>query len=86
MDRLNARIAAAIQARAGLVREIAGVKSALGLPAADPRREREMMREVLAHAPAGFERAALERVLRELFRASRALAVAIAREQDKRRR
>lgn len=79
MDRLNARLAVAIQARARLALTIAGKKAAAGMPAADPARERAMLRAVLAAAPAGLPRRDLERVFRAIFGASRRLVVRAAR-------
>jgi chorismate mutase len=75
MDRLNAELAALLQRRARLVREIGRRKRALGLGAADPAREREMLARVLARAPRGFERAELARIFRAVFAASRRLVV-----------
>lgn len=73
MDRANERLVAALQARARLAREIGQLKRNLGLRGADPRREREMLAQLLRDAPAGFERKALASILREVFRHSRAL-------------
>ncbi len=75
MDRLNARLATAIQARARLALTIAGKKARVGLPAADPARERAMLRAVLAAAPDGLPRRDLERIFRAIFDASRRLVV-----------
>ena len=75
MDRLNARLAAAIQARARLALTIARRKALVGLPAADPARERAMLRAVLAAAPEGLPRRDLERIFRAIFGASRRLVV-----------
>jgi len=73
MDRLNASIAAALQRRARLAREIGRRKAGLGLPGPDPAREREMLRRTLDGAPPGFSRAELARLLRTVFAASRRL-------------
>lgn len=73
MDRANERLVVALQARARLAREIGALKRRLGLRGADPRREREMLAQLLREAPAGFERKALARILREVFSHSRAL-------------
>ncbi|MCC6409923.1 MAG: chorismate mutase [Planctomycetes bacterium] len=78
MDRLNARLAADVQARARLALEIARAKAAHGLAAADPKREQAMLRRVLDEAPAGFERCDLARIFKTIFVASRALVVASA--------
>ncbi|MCK6446689.1 MAG: chorismate mutase [Planctomycetes bacterium] len=76
MDRLNARLAADVQARARLALEIAREKAKHGLPAADPVRERDMLRRVLDEAPPGLPRCDLARVFKTLFVASRELVLA----------
>jgi chorismate mutase len=76
MDRLNARLVATLQARARLALEIARAKARAGLPAPDLARERAMLAAALAGAPAGFPRAALARLMRSVFAASRRLVVA----------
>jgi len=73
MDRANARLVAALAARARIAREIGALKRHLDLPASDPRREREMLANLLRSSPDGFSRAALARILRIVFRESRAL-------------
>ncbi|MBI5433275.1 MAG: chorismate mutase [Planctomycetes bacterium] len=78
MDRLNARLAADVQARARLALEIARAKAAHGLAAADPKREQTMLRRVLDEAPAGFERCDLARIFKTIFVVSRELVVASA--------
>lgn len=75
MDRLNARLAATVQARARLALDIAARKARAGLPAADPARERAMLRAVLDAAPEGLPRRDLARVFRAIFDASRRLVV-----------
>ena len=75
MDRTNARLAAAIQARARLALTISRRKALVGLPPADPARERAMLHAVLAAAPEGLPRRDLERVFRAIFAASRRLVV-----------
>lgn len=79
MDRANARLVAALAARANLAREIGTLKRRLGLAASDPRREREMLAQLLRSAPAGFSREALARILKCVFRESRALVRARTR-------
>ncbi len=76
MDRLNARLVALLQERGRLARRIGRRKARLGLPAADPGRERAMLATMLAAAPPGYPRADLGRVLRAVLRASRRLVVA----------
>lgn len=73
MDRANARLLAALGARARIAREIGALKRRLDLPASDPRREREMLAQLLRDAPDGFSRAALSRILACVFRESRAI-------------
>lgn len=73
MDRLNAELARRIQERARLTLRIGAWKARHGLPAADARREREMLERVLAGAGPGLEPAQLQRLFRALFRESRAL-------------
>ncbi len=73
MDRVNARLLRVLADRARLAAQIGVLKRRLELPAADPRREREMLDELLRVAPRGFSRAALTRILRSVFRESRAL-------------
>lgn len=80
MDRLNARLAADLQARARLALAIARAKAAHGLAAADAEREREMLRRVLERAPEGFARSDLARLFETIFVASRALVLADAGE------
>ena len=75
IDALNAQLARSIQERAQLALRIGAWKQLHGLPAADPRREREMLERVLASAGPGLERDQLARVFRTLFRESRALVV-----------
>jgi chorismate mutase len=75
MDRLNARLVAALQARARLALRIARTKERAGLPAPDPARERAMLAAVLRAAPAGFARRDLARLVRAVFAASRRLVV-----------
>jgi len=79
MDRANARLVAALAARADLASEIGALKRRLDLPASDPRREREMLALLLRDAPAGFSREALARILKCVFRESRALVRARTR-------
>lgn len=79
MDRANVRLLAALAARARIATEIGALKRRLGLPASDPRREREMLAQLLASAPQGFSRAALARMLKSVFRESRALVRAQTR-------
>ena len=74
VDRVNARLVATLQARARLVATVARAKADAGLPAADPSRERAMLRAALAGAPAGFPRRELAALLRAVFAASRRLA------------
>ena len=83
MDRLNARLAALLQERARLALRIARAKARHGMRAADPARERAMLAGVLSAAPRGFPRRDLERLVRTVFRASRALVV---RDERARRR
>jgi chorismate mutase len=73
MDRVNARLLHVLAARARVAAEIGDLKRRLKLPAADPRREREMLEALLRGAPSGFSRTALARILRTVFRESRAL-------------
>lgn len=73
MDRVNARLLRVLSDRARLATEIGALKRRLELPAADPRREREMLEALLRGAPSDFSRAALARILRSVFRESRAL-------------
>lgn len=75
MDRLNAQLAVLLQQRASLALTIARAKAELGLAAADPRREREMLARVLREAPAGFPRRELASIYRAIFAASRKLVV-----------
>jgi chorismate mutase len=79
MDRANTRLLAALAARARIASEIGVLKRRLGLAAADPRREREMLAQLLDSAPEGFSRAALARILKSVFRESRALVRAQTR-------
>lgn len=76
MDRLNARLVVLLQARARLARAIGRAKARHGLAAADPARERAMLRALLADAAPGFLRAELARVLRAVFATSRRLVLA----------
>ncbi len=75
MDRLNAKLASDLQARARLALQIARAKSRHGFEPADPKREQEMMRRVLDAAPKGFERCDLARIFKTIFVASRELVV-----------
>lgn len=86
MDRLNARLATLLQTRARLATTIARAKAGLSLPAADPARERAMLRAVLRDAPAGFPRDELERIFRAIFDASRRLVVRRTQGRRARRR
>ncbi len=84
MDRLNSRLVALLQARARLALAIGRAKARHDLGAADPARERRMLTSLLAEAPPGFPRAALARVLRAVFAASRRLVVAERRQRPAR--
>jgi chorismate mutase len=75
IDALNAQLARGIQKRAQLALRIGAWKQRNNLPAADPRREREMLERVLSSAGPGLEREQLARIFRTLFRESRALVV-----------
>jgi chorismate mutase len=75
MDRLNERLAALLQQRARLALTIGRAKRRRGLAAADPARERAMLRAASAGAEAGFSKRELKRLLRAVFAASRALVV-----------
>jgi chorismate mutase len=75
MDRLNARLAALLQARARLALKVARTKARHGLPAPDPARERAMLAAVLRAAPPGLPRRDLAGVFRAVFAASRRLVV-----------
>jgi chorismate mutase len=75
MDRLNARLVVLLQQRARLALAIGRAKRRRGLAAADPARERAMLRAALAGAATGFSRRELQRLLRAVFAASRALVV-----------
>lgn len=83
IDALNAQLARGIQKRAQLALRIGAWKQRNNLPAADPRREREMLERVLSSAGPGLEREQLARIFRTLFRESRALVVK-ARKASKR--
>jgi chorismate mutase len=83
MDRLNAHLVARLQERARLVERIVALKHDLGMPAVDAPREREMLERTLRAAPRGFAPRELRRVLRCVFRTSRALAVQRARGLDR---
>lgn len=76
VDRLNVRLVALLQQRARLAGRLAQAKARHALPAADPARERTMLRAMLDGAPPGFARAELSGVLRHLLRASRRLVEA----------
>jgi chorismate mutase len=74
IDEVNDRLAAALHDRARLCRRIRDRKHELGLPAVDPAREVAMLRALLDQAPPdGLPAADLERVLAEVFVASRRL-------------
>jgi len=75
MDRLNARLVMLLQERARLALAIGRAKRLHGLAAADPARERAMLRAASAGAAAGFSKRELQRLLRAIFAASRALVV-----------
>ncbi len=75
MDDLNRALRDLLQERARLAVEIADVKHMAGLPMFDPEREAEMMARVLANAPEGFDPDTLERLLGEVFAASRGLVI-----------
>lgn len=74
LDACNARIVAALDERAALVREVARWKRARGLPALDPGREARMAAEVRARASAaGFGPDALARIFEAILAESRAI-------------
>lgn len=75
MDRLNARLCDLLQQRARLVIAIARWKHQQGMTVPDVTRESEMLQRMLAGAGEGFDRAALERLLRGVLHASRELAI-----------
>lgn len=75
MDQIQARLVNDLQERARLVVEIARVKRRDGIPIVDSAREEQMLATALACAAEGFDRAALERILRAIFAESRALAL-----------
>lgn len=76
MDRVNARLVAALQTRARLALRIARAKAHHGLAAPDRAREKAMLAAALAKASRGFPRATLARLLRTVFAESRRLVVA----------
>jgi chorismate mutase len=86
MDRLNLRLRDLLQQRARLAIDIACWKAARGLPVADPARERAMLAAMLESPGPGFERPALQRLLRAILRESRAAAVVEARRRVARSR
>lgn len=74
VDRVNVALVRALQQRARVVARIAALKRRLGIPIADPRRERAMLRAALDAAGAGFSRSTLARILRTVFDESRRFA------------
>ena len=78
VDRINARLVSVLQQRARLVARIARLKRRANLPIVDVARERAMLRAALVGAGGGFSRPVLERILRAVFTASRALATRTA--------
>lgn len=77
MDVCNRRLAAVLHERARIVRRIGALKAARGLPAADARREADMLAALCALVPAdGYPPAALQSILAAVFAASRHLAAA----------
>jgi methylated-DNA-protein-cysteine methyltransferase-like protein len=75
MDRLNARLCDLLQERARLAVTIARWKQERGMSVPDTAREAEMLQRMLDGAGEGFDRAALERLLRGILHASRELAL-----------
>lgn len=75
MDRLNQRLLGLIEQRAWLAIRIGRAKQSLGMPVADPQRERAMLDHVLASAGETLDPADLERVFRAIFKASRSAVV-----------
>lgn len=75
IDAVNRALRDLIQERARVVRAIAARKRALGLPALDPAREREMLADLLRAPGEGFAVPELRRVLALLMRAYRRLCV-----------
>lgn len=75
MDRLNLRLLALIEQRVRLAVRIGRAKHSLGLPAADPQRERAMLEQLLGSAGDCASPADLERVFRAIFSASRKAVV-----------
>jgi 3-deoxy-7-phosphoheptulonate synthase / chorismate mutase len=73
LDQINVQLLTLIEARGRLVREVMAIKRSLGAPAYDPKREQEMMEALLDHANDVYPKAALERIFRAIFAASRAL-------------
>lgn len=70
IDRLNRKILALLQERAGVVLEIARFKEAHGLRGYDPRREREMLERLTSDASGPFGSTELTEVFQAIFRAS----------------
>jgi 3-deoxy-7-phosphoheptulonate synthase/chorismate mutase len=79
MDRLNLKLRDTLQERARLAADIARWKASRGISTPDPRRERDMLRQVLEVAPAGFDRTVLRQIFVTILRASRRHAMQAAR-------
>lgn len=85
MDGLNLRLLALIEQRVKLAVRIGRAKHSLGLPAADPERERAMLARLLGSAGDAASPAELERVFRAIFAASRQAVVRDRRSALRRR-
>lgn len=75
MDQLNLELLALIEQRVQLAVRIGRAKQSLGLPAVDPKREREMCARLSKSASGSLSPAELERVFRAILVASRRAVV-----------
>ncbi len=75
LDAINLQLLETLELRGRIVQEVMAIKRRLGRPAYDPERERMMTEVLLRRAADVYPRAALERVFKAIFTASRALAL-----------
>jgi chorismate mutase-like protein len=73
VDELNRALLALLERRGELVVEIAAVKEALAMTAFDPRREEEMLRELVRGARGPYQESELREIFTGVFRAGLAV-------------
>jgi 3-deoxy-7-phosphoheptulonate synthase/chorismate mutase len=83
IDELNFQLLELLQQRAEAVVEISRLKEALGLEMYDPRREEEMLQQLMRPFSGPFDAAELRTIFQAIFRASRSLQQREKKREDR---